>query len=430
MPTTISTIPPSCAEPRDEALRLLQTFAERILPGAMRRIAAWRNLPPAEVRDLCHEAHHELAIDCLQDPATIVALPPRQRHARWLRLAERWIYRQRWRRGRDDVALDEFAAPPAVTASPALPLAALAEVALRNGRWNVSASAAHSGCSPRWLRQQVDRVAERLGFGEDYRCFWRRRLGEAFTGLAADLLRAGGGLLLLPTTRPAVDVAARVRRIRRLAPRFVVRRSTLPERRMLRPWTKRARFDATTPRRLLEQAGELHPEAGAVWLWLVEACLAEHDLRGAAAALWRSRTSTARGTTAVVLARARLLEARDRWPAAVALLRRACRRVPQAGTWANALRSALAATDHASSAGAAAAGASSAGTASAGAASARAACKASASRFSASASPRGDVQCGNPALGCASQRTSTTTISSPRSRNTVARRSSGGSSAP
>jgi hypothetical protein len=64
-------------------------------------------------------------------------------------------------------------------------------------------------------------------------------------------------------------------------------------------------------------------------LWLFEACFVESDLRAAAAALRQGRQLAVLPGLAMVLARARLLEARDRWPAAQALLRRAAARRPR-----------------------------------------------------------------------------------------------------
>lgn len=351
-------MPTTELDTRSEALQLLQIFAQRILPGAIRRIAAWQNLPLLQVRDLCAEVRQELAVDCLENPALVTALPPRQRHARWLRATERWIYHQRSARACQGLDLDELTAPAptaeAAPIAPAPPEAAAAPtapsvssaIALGNGRCNAVASAAGHGRSARWVRQHFDRLADQLGFGETYHAFWRRRLGEAFTGLAADLLRADDRVCVLPARHAAVDITGRLRRIRRLALRFAVRRSTLDVRRMLRPLARRPRFDASSPRRLLEQATRLHPEAGPTWLWLFEACLAERDLRGAAVALRRCRRSSARGSPALVLARARLLEAHGRLPGALALLRRAHDRTPYLRTFGAPLQDALTAATH------------------------------------------------------------------------------------
>ena len=80
---------------RVEALALLEVFCKRILPGAIRRIAAWKGLSRGQIPDLTDELRQELAVDCLLHADTVVQLAAPQRHSRWMRAAERWIYHHR-----------------------------------------------------------------------------------------------------------------------------------------------------------------------------------------------------------------------------------------------------------------------------------------------------------------------------------------------
>jgi tetratricopeptide (TPR) repeat protein len=248
-----------------------------------------------------------------------------------MRHAERWVYRYRLSlcgRGQAGEPDDQPAPAAAAEPPPALP-ATEAVVSLANGRCNLTASAARSGRNLRSMRKQLDEVAGRLGRDAEYLGFWRARLGEAMTGLAADLLRDRGLVSLLVRERARPDPRARLRRIRRLAARFQVRRATIAERRAMSCWMRRPRLDDSAPRRLLEQAVALCPQQASAWLWLFEACFAAGDLAAAARAIRACRRRAPGPRGSIALARARLLEARGRWPAAIALLRRARARWPR-----------------------------------------------------------------------------------------------------
>lgn len=316
---------------RTLALSHLDWFADHVLPGILRRIVSWKRLPIRELPDLLLELRQELAVDSLEHGDRIVAMPQEERHKRWMRLAERWVYRNRvlvTSRGHNEP--DRVAAPPApVPAAEVHEDPPLEVVALANGRCNVAASARRNGRRPGTLRRELDEIGDRLSGGGERAAFWQERLGEAMTGLAADLLRQRGGLHLLPTSHRDPDPRARLRRLRRLRAKFHIRATTLPIRRVLQKWVRRPRFHSDSPRRLLEQVTELCPGQPAGWLWLVEACLQEGDLRAAASHLRSCRTFTAPPPRAVVLARARLLEMRGRLTAALGLLRRARRRWPR-----------------------------------------------------------------------------------------------------
>lgn len=309
---------------RAAALGYLDTFCARILPGTVRRIAAWKQLRGLRLSELLADLRQELAIDCLESARVVVELEPHERNGRWMRLVERWIYHHLVRpRAAEDVH-EHLQAPPRwqVTLQPFADIG----VPLRNGRWNMAKSAASSGRRAANLRREVDRFVAQLGCDAEYDAFWRARLAEAMTGLAADLLRARGGLRLLPRARRPTDVRDRLRRIRAIGARFHVRPSTIEVRRLLRPWQRRPRLDDDAPLRLLESATLLGPRSAGTWLWLFEAAVQRADPVRAMRAVRRARQCDGAARASIVLARARLLEARGRPAAAVALVRRAARR--------------------------------------------------------------------------------------------------------
>ncbi len=311
---------------RAAALQHLHTFCTNILPGTVRRIAVWKQLRRAHVPDLVAELHQELAVDCLEHAALLVAMSTNDRNARWMRFSERWIYHQLVR-GRTNEEVHENVPAPALGRF--VPPALLAQgVHLGNGRWNMTATARRSGRRAAELQRELDRLLVHLGHDDEYDEFWRMRLAEAFTGLAADLLRERGCLHTLAREHRAPDVRARLRRIRSIGARFEIRPSTLRVRRILRPWLRRPRLDEGAPRRLLEGAVALAPGKSAPRLWLFEACIDQGDVRGAAATIRAACRCRPLDRPTLVLARARLLEARGRFGAAHDLVARAARRWP------------------------------------------------------------------------------------------------------
>jgi len=321
---------PIQAARREAALDLLAEFQQRILPGALRRIATWKGLSRQQVRDLAEDIAHELVIDCLTARDTIVSLPARERHARWLRLAERWIYRQLVRPGRRLATCEPDTLPAQRHHGPATEAVPDHIVQLKNGRCNLTATARRRGVDQASVRRELEGLARDFGLDRDNERFWQQRLAEALTGLAADLLRHQRPLHCL-TSLPEPDPEARAGRIRRLARRFGFHVTAPRIRRILTPWRGAARPDAVAPRELLQQAVLLAPEQQAGWLWLFESTHASGDARAAVTALRQGRRCRVRSPGAFTLARARLLEARGRWPAALALLQRARRRWPGDG---------------------------------------------------------------------------------------------------
>lgn len=320
------------------ALELLEPFSQHILPGTVRRIAAWRHLPRSTSLDHLQELRQELALDCLEHPQEIVELPAIERHRRWMRIADRWIHAQlrqvSRRRGLDP---DEVAAhdQPIAEDLPELP-AALRANRLRNGRCNVSEAARVSTSSKHSLHLQLDALATRMGRGKRYVAFWNNRLGEAITGLAADQLILAGAVRVVARRRARPDPRGRINRLRRLQRSVPVWRHAMHLRRALRTVLPGPGVNPPSPRQLLEVAAELCPAAHATWLWLFEARIAEGDVLAAAAALRRARHAAEREATerwhaAHALARCRLREARGDFGGALRALDRACRRWPHQG---------------------------------------------------------------------------------------------------
>jgi hypothetical protein len=343
---------------RNRALSLLAGFESRLLPGVLRRIGAWKAIPAAQLAQLRDDVVQELSVDCLTHASEIVAMPERDRHARWMQVTERTLYGLRRHQRRCQPLLDEpsgtteatwiaepsgitepseVAEPSAATEPTCLPGVELPPlVPLHNGRANVAESARRAGLGRRRLRRQLDELAARLGWDEDRRRFWQARTAEAMVGLAADLLRARHAVLELDAP-PTLDLPARLDRLRRLAQRFPVQPSTLAVRRALQPWLRRRPRRPPTPRELLRTAVELQPDRAAGWLWLFECCCVERDAPAATEALRRARGCADVPRAAMVLARARLLELRGREPAAVRLVERARRRRDPDGQLARAL---------------------------------------------------------------------------------------------
>ncbi|MBM3974558.1 MAG: hypothetical protein FJ301_10715 [Planctomycetes bacterium] len=321
--------------PRERALAHCRAFCARLLPAALRRVAAWKGVPRRMHADLLEELGQEMVVDALAHAAEVVALPPRARHLRWMRLADRYIYRhcvaarRRITTERDGApsALDELPAPGSqpwqLAPTPALEVATLA-----NGRCNLAQTAARAGVPTRQMRRELDRVATRCGSNPAQQEFWRARLAEGLVGLAADLLRAGNRVFLLPRARPAPDVAARRRRLRRLARHLPLQPATRAERQIARRCL-RTGIAPEAARALLADATELAPHSAAAWGWRFEALIAAGEAGAAAIALRHGRRLAALPAATSALARARLREARGDRVGAVRLLRRALARRPR-----------------------------------------------------------------------------------------------------
>lgn len=320
---------------RATALQHLEHFRRRILPGALRRIASWKGIPRALLRDWLDDVLQELAVDCVENARILASLDDRERHARWMRRTEKVIYRHR--RGRNEQPLNvEEPAPEAWSLPGPVDVELPPMVALNNGRPNLQRSVRETGLARRDLRRKLDATAAKLGWDPDQQRFWQFRVAEALTGLAADLLQVRGAVHALGS-RPPADIARREARLKRLAPRFPVQPATLQVRRALRPWLRRQREPLPSPRVLLQHAVQLRPDAEASWAWLFEACCDEGDARAAVHCLLQLRVRGGTDRAALVLARARLLELRGASTRARNLLRRSANRWPRAGVLRQAL---------------------------------------------------------------------------------------------
>ncbi|MCK5941786.1 MAG: hypothetical protein KAI24_07455, partial [Planctomycetes bacterium] len=253
---------------RITALSLLATFRRQLLPGVLRRVAAWKGIPPRLLAQLAEDVVQDLSVDCLEHAGELVRLDRRSRNARWMQRAERALYRLRRYEQRCRPLVDEPFEVAEQHDAPDIGLPTL--VSLDNGRANVAESARRQGLARRALRMQLDEAATRLGWNNERRAFWQARAAEALTGLAADQLRLHAGLFTVDPGPPP-DLERRRARLHRLARRFPVQPSTLAVRSALQPWRRRRGCPEPPPRALLQRAVELAPDRAAGWLWLFEA---------------------------------------------------------------------------------------------------------------------------------------------------------------
>ena len=309
-----------------EALAALEPFVQRLLPGMVRRALAWRGLGDLEPHELLLDLQQELRVDCLQQPDWLLGLPVRDRHQHWFRLADRWIYRQRLGSGTPLGDLDPPTLPglDEIEASadnlrqllPDAPQRVLEQLARGtrrhgNGRCHVGKTATQMGISKREMRKLWERVAEQLGYGDEFVAFWRRRLAEAITGLAADLLRDTDQVHLLRRPRSRPDPRGRIRRIQRIHETLRTRPLDPTLRKAMTNVLRDATEAGQTPVALLALAEELAPDCATVALWQFEAHGAGGAWPQAVRALRRARWQGA-SPVATTLARARLLEAHGR----------------------------------------------------------------------------------------------------------------------
>lgn len=367
MPSSALAGPPpavsvSCPPPSSPAvLAWLDPFVERILPGLVRRLARWKGVPLRRDHDWHADLQQELVVDCLEHQDTIAGLTEAERHQRWFRLVERHLYRHRLRDARRaEVESDVNLIPDPAMVDPAsgfrgmqdLPPARrallrqllAANTRLGNGRCNMTATSRASGTTRYEVRRLWTDLADALGFDDAYLAFWQRRLAEAALGLAADLLRDTGALRILgERQRRRPDPKGRRRRIRRIQRALLVRPLPSSLRQAMRGILRASRGGPARAGELIQAAARLAPDHPAVPLWRFEAAIASGDLAGAAAALRTARV-TAADRVPVILARARLLEARGRDRAALRLLSRSLVRCHRDGRLLAALRAASPAT--------------------------------------------------------------------------------------
>jgi hypothetical protein len=320
----------------DPTLACLDQFLKVAMPAAVRKLRSWQGLSPTQHSDLVADLSQEVAADFLAHRAAIEAMTVDQRHERWLRLVGRSHYRLRGREARcidgsarvDELVVDEpiAATPPSLPASDAEFVEALLQrgVRLKNGRLNEYITARSIGLSKLQLRRRGQRLIAALQADRDVE-FWRRRLAEALVGLAADVLRDRGLVVIHgEAARARPDPATRLRRVQRIRERLRFLPLSPALRRVLARYGNRC-IDPLDPARALSAARDLEPHAPPVHLWRFELAVVQRDPQRAARALILARRCGG-DPVAIVLARARLLELRGRLPAARALLLRARRR--------------------------------------------------------------------------------------------------------
>jgi len=290
---------------------------------------------------LLEEARQELALDCLVHDRELTAMPRRERHARWFRLVERTAYHACIRSSRRTcrtVAPEALAdrQPQGGNRLPGLlrrlgpeDAALVSRIAhqgasKRNGTSNLMATARRFGIDRRTLRRVWGDVADGLGFGPAYAAFWERRLAEALTGLAADLLRAHGNLQLWPGTRRSPpDPEGRLRRLRRIRTALEARPVDGPIRAALAAARRTIAQPVAHACALLDHAAAIAPDDAGTQLWRYEALACEGRLQAAASALDEA-ARLGGDPVRIALARAQLHQRRGHHRGARDLLREAC----------------------------------------------------------------------------------------------------------
>lgn len=326
---------------REAALDAVEQFRSRVMPGILRRMSIWKRLDARGQSDIAAEAMQELALDALANPRAVLALQERDRHTRWIRIVQHVHYSLRERvtrkRAADD-ALDEMwvEAPHGfeleLSKEDEELLAAMLHEAthLKNGRLSLRATAKAIGVSPARLAGLRERVAEALGHDRERESLWRARLAEALTSMVAASLRAQGSLNLLEhdARRPfrLNECRDRLRRIRSALALSPIHPQAEQALALLLSGPDHE-APPLEPRELLRTAARLAPTDARIPLWQFEAEILGDDFAAAARCLRRARRLGAERTR-IVLARARLLEARGLLSAARATLVRALRRRP------------------------------------------------------------------------------------------------------
>ena len=331
---------------RHLALVALEHFTGRLLRPHIRRNMRCKGASPARRSQIFTELQQELRADCIEHAREVLLLPMRERHARWFRAVERWLYREMrgtnpWRDEWVDPLSpgdDGLLAVRDAEAQSGLGFAARHGIrtADTDGR-SITAFARRTGLGRRTARGVWTHAVARIGYGSDYTDFWQRRLAEAAVGMAADLLRDAGEVALLPRRRTLPDPEGRKRRMRRILRMLSV--APLPTETLgaIAEGRLRRTVREMRPLLLLRAAQRLDPSRADLLLWRFEAAFAAGDLADAKQAL---RCARDRGVDppAVQLARARLA-ARQFGPAAgTAALRRAQKLHPDDARIARALQ--------------------------------------------------------------------------------------------
>lgn len=331
---------------RQQALLALEPFTGRLLRQHIRRHRRCRGASSARRSQIFTDLQQELRADCIEHAKEVLLLPARERHTRWFRIAERWIYRET----RDAFPWQDDWAEPLSAGDDGILAVRDSEAqrglgfAARHG-WRttdqdgvtITAFAERTGLGRRAARRVWSRAVARIGYGREYTGFWRRRLAEAAAGMAADLLRDAGLVALLPRPRSRPDPEGRRRRIRRILRMLAVAPLSAEVIGAIAEGRLRHSVREMRPLSLLRAAERLDPSRADLLLWRFEAAFAIGALDEARDAL---RTALVRGVdrAAVRLARARLAAHRFGVAAGSLALRRAQRLHPADARIERALR--------------------------------------------------------------------------------------------
>ena len=170
------------------ALAALEPFLQRLLPAMLRCNRRWRRLPEPTRHDLIGDLRQELRLDCLEHLPVVLQLPQRERHQRWFRLVERWLYRHQPRAAVAALDREPGAAHGGAAFEPTVQnlrrlLPGVATNVLdhlvhraerhRNGRCNTTATASAIGLGLRrnGVRRLWADAAARLGYDDDFVAF-------------------------------------------------------------------------------------------------------------------------------------------------------------------------------------------------------------------------------------------------------------------
>lgn len=274
-------------DPTTAALAALERFGGRLLFSTVRRIFGRRGLPFALLPQQLDEVRQELVLDCVENGPEIARLPELERHARWMRLAERWVVADgRAQPGsyRATVAPDTLSAPgPGTTDRSEIEFPGWFR-RCESGRINLAATARECGTSEYLLRRRYRDVLQDTVDAERQQ-FWGRRVAEALLGIAAERMRDDG--LAPAAARP--DPQRRLVRLRRLAQR-IPRSGDEDCPQQIAGWFARGRRALLCDvRDLLEAATWLYPDHAGAWLWRGEAHLAAGEWGAATVCLRRAR---------------------------------------------------------------------------------------------------------------------------------------------
>lgn len=302
---------PTTADRRAEALAAAELFRDRLLPGFLRRLSAWKGLDPLRRRDLVEDLEQDLFLDALEHADTIFELDERDRNARWFAVLQTKHYRNAQRADRlreptidltriEDhrwIGVADAAGLDGLTPTEFEMLQGLEQrgIHLGNGRLALLGTARRLDCSPLELRHLWLRVAAELGHDDDREAFWRARLVEAIIDEAALLLLDAGHTPVVAVPPPPRSESDRIRRYQRIRTALETRPLDEPLRGVLRRTAPRRDRVPRPVESLLDEATALAPSRDRVLLWCFENAWFRGDLSSAVRCVRTRRTATRLG---------------------------------------------------------------------------------------------------------------------------------------